>query len=164
MKNFRRNNSSINKNQRGFSLVELMIVIAIIALLIGVGIPAWQAMVKNGNETTTVQTLGTIRTCQIGYAGKHQGRFAPSFAELVKTGCIGADKFTGDSPVINGYIYTMKVEEPSGTRPATFSVNANPQVPTGVTATGDRFFYVDSSGATIRASDEGPATDQSPSI
>ena len=160
MKNFRRSSN----NQRGFSLVELMIVIAIIALLIGVGIPAWQAMVKNGNETTTVQTLGTLRTCQIGHAGKHQGKFAPSFAELVRTGCIEADKFSGETPVINGYIYTMKVEEPSGTKPATFSVNANPQVSTGVTATGNRFFYIDSSGASIKASDDGPANAQSPSI
>jgi prepilin-type N-terminal cleavage/methylation domain-containing protein len=161
MKNIRRN----RKNQRGFSLVELMIVIAIIALLIGVGIPAWQAMVRNGNETTATQTLMTLRTCQMGYAAKNKGRFAPNFAELVKTGCIEGDNFNGETPVINGYIYTMKVEEPSGTRPASFSINADPQVPEGITATGNRHFYIDAAVGSIKSTAENrPAKADDPSI
>ncbi len=65
MRNLRRN----FKNQQGFNLIELMIVIAIIALLIGVGIPAYRQMVNNGNETSAAQSIQTIKTLQIGYAG-----------------------------------------------------------------------------------------------
>ena len=161
MNNLRRNRN----NQRGFSLVELMIVIAIIALLISVGIPAWQAMVRNGNETTATQTLMTLRTCQMGYAGKHQGKFAPDFATLVQTGCIEGDRFNGETPIINGYVYTMKVEEPTTTRPASFSINADPQVGEGIMATGNRHFYIDATVSSIKATDENrPAKADDPSI
>lgn len=154
-----------SKKQSGFSLVELMIVIAIIALIIAVGIPAWQAMVRNGNESTAIQTLNTLRTCQISYAGRHQGKFAPTFADLVKTGCIEGDKFSSETPVINGYVYTMKVEQPSGSKPAFFSINADPQVSEGTMATGNRHFYIDSSVGTIKYTEENrPAKADDPSI
>lgn len=161
MKNTRRN----YRNQKGFNLIELMIVIAIIALLIGVGIPAWQSMVKAGNETTAAQTVGTVRTCQTSYAGRHQGKFAPNFAELIKTSCIDADKFKGDPPVINGYIFTMKVDEPSGTKPAFFAINVDPQVGEGIQATGNQHFYYDSTlGAVKTTSENRPAKADDPSM
>lgn len=160
MKNLRRD----FKNQAGFNLIELMIVIAIIALLIGVGIPAWQSMVKSGNETTAAQTIGTIRTCQSSHAGKHQGKFA-GFPELVKGGCLDADKFKGEPPVINGYIFTMKVDEPSGTKPAFYSINVDPQVGEGISATGNRHFYYDSNLGAVKTTDENrPAKAEDPSL
>jgi prepilin-type N-terminal cleavage/methylation domain-containing protein len=161
MENLRRN----FRKQEGFNLIELMIVIAIIALLIGVGVPAWQAMVRSGNETTAAQTVSTIRTCQSSYSGKHQGRFAPSFPELVKTGCIDADKFKGEPPVINGYIFTMKVDEPSGTKPAFYTLNVDPQVGEGIQATGNRHFYFDSTLGAVKSTDENrPAKAEDPSM
>lgn len=141
-----------------------MIVIAIIALLIGVGIPAWQSMVRSGNETTAAQTVGTIRTCQSSYSGKHQGKFAPNFAELVKSGCLDGDKFKGEPPVINGYTFEMKVEEPSATKPAFYSIAVNPQVSTGVQATGNQFFYYDSTLGAVKTNSEGPAKADDPSM
>jgi prepilin-type N-terminal cleavage/methylation domain-containing protein len=152
------------KNQEGFNLIELMIVIAIIALLVAVGIPAWGAMVRSGNEASAAQTIQTIRTCQASFSGKNKGRFA-AFADLVKSGCLDGDKFSGEQPVVAGYIFQQKVEEPSGTKPAFYSVNADPQVSEGVSRTGDRHFYFDSSLGAVKVTDENrPAKADDPSM
>ena len=149
-------------DQRGFNLIELMIVIAIIGLLIGVGSIAWGAMIRAGNENAAAQTLDRIRTYQAQYASRNRGKFA-TFDQLVTSAGLD-EKFTGDRPVVNGYIFTMVLEDPSSAKPASYRINADPQVPTGITATGTRFFYTDSSLGTIKANDTQPAKAEDPSI
>ncbi len=155
MKNLRQN----LKNQQGFNLIELMIVIAIIALLIGVGIPAYKQMVNNGNETSAAQSIQTIKTLQIGYAGKHQGKFAPNFDELIKSAQLD-ERFAGENPIVNGYIFKMTVQEPSGTKPAFYSINADPQE-----GSGTGHYYFDSTLGTTKMTQENrPAKAEDPSI
>lgn len=147
------------RNQAGFNLIELMIVIAIIALLIGVGIPAYKAMVNNGNETSAAQSIQTIKTLQIGYAGKHQGKFAPSFDELIKSTQLD-ERFAGENPVINGYVFKLTVQEPSGSKPAFYAINADPQE-----GSGSRHFYFDSTLGTTKSTEEDrPAKADDPTL
>ena len=87
--------------ERGFSLIELMIVIAIIGILIGVGVPAWRLMVRRGNETAAIQTIDTIRKVQADYALGHRGEYG-SFDDLIKEGALD-ERFAGDTPVVSGY-------------------------------------------------------------
>lgn len=151
------------KDQRGFNLIELMIVIAIIGLLIGVGSIAWGAMIRSGNETTAAQQLDRIRTFQAQYASRNRGKFG-NFDDLVRAGGLD-ESFAGERPVKNGYIFTMTVEEPSSSKPAFYSITADPQVAEGLTATGTRHFYTDSAIGTIKATDENrPAKADDPSM
>ncbi len=150
--------------QAGFTLVELMIVIAVIALIIGIGSVAWGAAVKNGNEVSAIGNLRTIQTAQLGYASKHQGSFAATLKDLVTNAGLD-DKFNeGDQPVNNGYVFTMEVIPKSATQPSSFKVNANPQVPNGIQATGNRFFFISNTVSTVKSSDAGPAKETDPSI
>ena len=140
-----------------------MIVIAIIGLLIGVGTYAWTAMIQSGNEASAQQAIRSIQTLQAQHASRNKGRFG-TFDDLIRA--VGLDdQYAGERPVVNGYVFTMVVEEPTEGRPARYSINADPQVGEGVTATGKRHFYTDSSLSTIRGTDENrPAKADDPSI
>lgn len=151
------------QKERGFSLIELMIVIAVIALLIGIGVPTWQSMVRSGNETSAIKSIDTIRTLQTQYASRHKGKFAPNFDELIRTAQLPPE-FKGENPVVNGYVFTMTVEEPSSSQPPFYSIKANPQIAEGIRATGTRYFYYDSTVGTIKFSEEGEAKPTDSSI
>lgn len=155
MKNLRFQNL---KNQRGFSLIELMIVIAIIGLLIGVGVPAWRYMTITANENTTIQALDNIEKAQLQFAGRKKGDFA-TFDELVKETGFN-EKFKGEQPAVNGFVFEMKVEKRSPGKSPSWSVNADPVS----SSEGTRHFYRDSVTSTTRVSEDGPANPQSPPL
>jgi prepilin-type N-terminal cleavage/methylation domain-containing protein len=139
------------KDQRGFNLIELMIVIAIIGLLIGVGSLAWNAVIKAGNETTAAQSIDNLRKFQSQFAARNRGSFA-TFDDLIKTVQLD-EKFSGEEPVVNGYKFKMTVSPASSNSPPSYEIWANPQA-TGVSGTGTRHFYTSSSLSTIKGTDD----------
>jgi prepilin-type N-terminal cleavage/methylation domain-containing protein len=157
-----RNIQQRNRREQGFSLIELMIVIAIIGILIGVGVPAWRIIIRRGNETSAIQTLETLRKVEADYMMGHRGEYG-TFEQLIKDGSLD-ERFTGEKPVVNGYIFTIKVTPKSSNQPAAYAVNADPQVADGLAATGKRRFYVDPNVSTIRENAEQPATQTDPPI
>jgi prepilin-type N-terminal cleavage/methylation domain-containing protein len=143
-------------NEEGFSLIELMIVIAIIGILISVGVVGWRAALRRGNEAATISTLEKIRESQASYALGHHGEFG-SFDQMIADGALD-ERYKGNTPVINGYVFTMKVMPKSTTNQSDFAVNADPQNAEGVAATGKRHFYIDAAVSTVRENPDQPAT------
>ena len=148
------NTSSIQR-VRGFTLIELMIVIAIIGTLIAVTVPIYTSSVRKGNEANAISTLNAVKTAQTKYVTDHQKQYG-TFKQLFDEGYLDK-RFNFDQPEVKGYIFIMTLIPKSQGRAASFAVNANPEQWEGIGATGKNFYYIDRDNG-ICYSRERPAT------
>ena len=56
------------KNEQGFSLVELLIVVAIIAIIAAIAVPSLLTSRQAANEAAGIQGLRTMGSAEIAYA------------------------------------------------------------------------------------------------
>ena len=67
--------------RRGFSLIELLIVVAIILILAAIAAPKLNQNRMHAQETAAIRQVGTIHTAQTQYYSQF-GRYAATLAEL----------------------------------------------------------------------------------
>lgn len=144
------------RNEFGFTLIELMIVIAIIGILIGAAVYGWQAATKAGNETATQQNMKTIAAVQIQYYTTHARTFG-TFDQMIKEQML-TSKFAGNPPVPDGYVYTLKVTPKSASQPTSYTLNTDPQS----SRDGTNHFYIDSTDSSIHVNQTQPAGPNDP--
>lgn len=71
---------------RGFTITELMIVIAILFLLVGLALVAMRAVKKNADRLQSTNALKQMMSAYISYSTEHKGRLMPGYIDLADIG------------------------------------------------------------------------------
>jgi len=90
------------KNEHGFSLVELLIVVAIIAIIAAIAVPSLLTSRQAANEASSIQGLRTVGSAEIAFAATNNQQYT-TFQTLVDGSYLDA-RFINPNG-FNGYSY-----------------------------------------------------------
>jgi len=130
------------RNKKGFTLVEIMIVVAIIGLLAAIAIPGLLRSRHNANESAAIGSIRTISTsCESFRAAQVTPAYPTALTALSSASPPYIDSVLANAVDANntkqGYFFTY------GTDASGYYCIATPQT---VGSTGTRYFYVDETG------------------
>ena len=90
------------KTSRGFSLLELLIVVAIILIIATIAIPSLLKSRQSANESAAVSNLRLLNTAEVTYASTNNNAYG-TVAQLVSAGLLDA-RF---NLVVSGYSFSV---------------------------------------------------------
>ena len=150
-----------NRLRRGFSLIELLIVIAIILIIAAIAVPKMNKQIMAAHEMAAIRMITTIHTGETQYYSQF-GRYAQNLAEMGPPASGAAGPAAADLLPKNlsdgkasGFIFTV-VGSPTG-----YSVTA---VPEAFGSSGNRTFFSDQTLVIRNNYTAEPATIASPEI
>lgn len=163
-------NTQTSRTEGGFSLIELLIVVAVILVVAAIAIPSMTHAKMAANEAAAASALRTLATEEANYDAAWSSGFSPSLAALgpPPPGNIASPAFADmvDSVLASGlrggyqFIYTPVIPQGGTGVPTGYQVNANPISP-GIT--GEWFYFMDQTNV-IRHNYGSPADVTSPPI
>jgi type IV pilus assembly protein PilA len=147
----------MKKSQKGFSLIELLIVVAIILIIAAIAIPNLMKSRMAANESSAVGSVRTLNTAEVTYAASCPDvGFSAALTDLYGGGpCPGGQGIIDDvlsTGTKSGYSFAYATVATNGLN-TTYTVAATP-LSTGTT--GQRGFFSDQTGV-IRYTLDGSA-------
>ena len=112
------------RRTRGFTLIELMVVVAIVAIILSIAIPAYSESVRKSRRASAASELGQLQMAQERWRADHA-----TYGTLANIG--------GVSPMANGF-YTVAVSTPGGNCASGVAASAANSFAITATATGEQ--------------------------
>ena len=103
----------MNSN-RGFSLLELLIVVAIILIIATIAIPSLLRSRQAAQESSAVSNIRTINTAEVTYLSSNSGNYG-SIPQLITAGLLDSRYATS----LSGYSFTVTASSSDYTASAT---------------------------------------------
>ena len=155
-----------NRAEAGFSLIELLVVVAVILIIAAVAIPNYVQSKMRANESSAVQNLRNISTAELLYSSTYDIGFSTSLIHLSGSGINPDQNNAGTidevlaSGTKSGYTFTYAPGPTDSLgRTQSYTINADPMS----ASTGQRHFYSDQS-CVIRVNIAVPAGPSDPAL